>query len=483
MSFKLKAELISYINEWEKKINAFIELKLNEDEGAGIISPAGEILQDDPEKQAAKSLLDGLPFAAADNIAVKCFLYTNGSRLLEQFHSPFSATVVQKLEKAGGFVIGKTNLDEFGMGCTGSSALKQTHNPWDLNRVPGGSSGGGAAAVAAGIVPYALGIDSNGSVRQGAAFCGIPGLKSGYGSVSRNGLTAYASSLDAAGIFADNIARLRAVYAIVRGKDPMDQTSSGIPAAAQPLYPATTGIKKTIGVLMPQTAAPIAAPEAEVCRAFDLAKERLTAMGHKLVDIDIPSLKYSVPAFYTIAAAEAASNLTRFDGIRFGSRSAEAENPDELIDKSREAGFGDEVKLQILLGSFVLRSGYQEQYFNRARKIRETIKAAFVELLGDSEYTKPGKIDAILMPVYPRRAFGIGELSSFDQKAADVYTCCANLAGLPALSFPVSAENGLPAGVQLLGRAFAEGVLLDIAEDFEKQFPFPHPAAYRAFWS
>jgi aspartyl-tRNA(Asn)/glutamyl-tRNA(Gln) amidotransferase subunit A len=416
---------------------------------------------------------------------------------------------VEKLEAAGGVVIGKTNLDEFGMGSsTDNSALKKTNNPWDLERVPGGSSGGSAAAVAAGIVPYALGTDTGGSVRQPAAFCGVVGLKPTYGAVSRYGLVAYASSLESAGILADTTARCRAVFALIRGRDPMDQTTREAPPAAPPLYRPSARAEeaaapKRIGVLSAAAVARALAADAgggddalgiaaqasvledEVRRGFERAKERLIALGHTLADVEIPALKYGVPAYYTIATAEASANLARFDSVRYGARPDWAENPDDLIDRAREAGFGAEVKLRILLGTFVLRSGFQDRYYLRAQQIRAGIRSCFESLLGGAEYTEEAKLDAILMPVFPSRAFGRGpsSLSAFAQKAADLYTCCANLAGLPALSFPVSVEGGLPVGVQLLGRAYAEGVLLDIVESYERRHPFPHPAGYKNFWS
>jgi aspartyl-tRNA(Asn)/glutamyl-tRNA(Gln) amidotransferase subunit A len=416
-------------------------------------------------------------------------------------------------------VIGKTNLDEFGMGSsTDNSGIKKTNNPWDPSRVSGGSSGGSAAAVAAGLVPYALGSDTGGSVRQPAAFCGVVGLKPTYGAVSRYGLVAYASSLDCVGVLADTTARARAVFACIRGSDPMDNTSWDAPAGAPPLYAEENepqrnaevrGIEgSVIGVLSPEAvaravaqaagaggeageaealkiAAQAAQLEPEVRRGFDLAKERFAALGCKLVEVEAPALKYGVPAYYTIATAEASANLARYDGVRYGKRPDWAENPDDLIDKTREAGFGDEVKLRILLGTFVLRSGFQDRYYLRAQRIRAGIRAGFEALLGDAAYSaeKP-QCDAILLPVFPTRAFGRGpsSLSAFAQKAADLYTCCANLAGLPAVSFPASVEGGLPVGVQLLGRAFSEGRLLDLVEAYESAHPFPHPPGFKEFW-
>ena len=508
---QLPENFIQYAKEWEEKIGAFIELNL-ETSPKNISRESAEAHGENRENyQEAAALVTGLPFAVKDNIAVKDFSLTCGSKLLEQFRSPYSATIIKKLEGAGGVVIGKTNLDEFGMGSTtDNSALKKTNNPWDTLLVAGGSSGGSAAAVAAGIVPYALGTDTGGSVRQPAAFCGVAGLKPTYGAVSRYGLVAYASSLESAGILADTIARCRAVFAIARGRDPLDETSHEAPQTAPSLYKTPAAGGKKIGVLSPaaiaraltavaketeggaetggtalETAAQVSVLEDEVQQGFELAKERLAGLGHTLVDIEIPGLKYAVPAYYTIATAEASANLARFDGVRYGARPDSAENPDELVDKTRQAGFGPEVKLRILLGTFVLRSGFQDQYYLRAQRIRAGIKRNFESLLGDSEYTQQAELDAILMPVFTSRAFGRGpsSLSAFAQKAADIYTCAANLTGFPALSFPVSAKSGLPVSVQLMGRAYAEGTLLDIAEGYERQFPFPHPAGYKAFWS
>jgi aspartyl-tRNA(Asn)/glutamyl-tRNA(Gln) amidotransferase subunit A len=329
---------------------------------------------------------------------------------------------------------------------------------------------------------------------------------------------AYASSLESIGVLADTTARCRAVFAAIRGADPMDQTSRDAPAAAPALYSAAGGpapgkeAKRTIGVLSPEAvaraianaaagesggsgvdaeaaaeaakaAAEAAALEPEVAKGFELAKNRLRELGHTLVDVELPSLKYGVPAYYTIATAEASANLARFDSIRYGRRPDWAENPDDLIDKAREAGFGAEVKLRILLGTFVLRSGFQDRYYLRAQRIRAGIRCNFESYIGASDYsdsrepTGSTPCDAILLPVFPTRAFGRGpsSISPFAQKAADLYTCCANLAGLPSLAFPVSVEGGLPVGVQLLGRAFAEGTLLNIVENYEARYPFPAP--------
>jgi aspartyl-tRNA(Asn)/glutamyl-tRNA(Gln) amidotransferase subunit A len=474
-------EFTAYFKKWAEKTGAFIEAR---PEGFSVGNGGG---------------LESVPFAVKDNLAVAGMSISCGSKLLAGMRSPYTATSVEKLQHAGAVVIGKTNMDEFGMGSsTDASAIQKTNNPWNVDCVAGGSSGGSAAAVAAGLVPFALGSDTGGSVRQPAAFCGVAGLKPTNGAVSRFGLVAYASSLDTVGVLAKNIGLCRSVFTTIRGADPKDQTSSdGPPGMAAPAGP------YVIGVLEPETAAQAvaegfsgdAAPEAAVKAAeldvetragFEKAKRGFAEIGCKLIDIAIPALKYAAPAYYTIAAAEASANLARFDGIRYGRRPDWAENPEELVEKARKSGFGDEVKLRILLGTFVLRSGFQDRYYLRAQRIRAGIRQNFEKYLGTAGAPAQGPqaCDAILMPVFPTRAFGRGGagLSPFAQKAADLYTCCANLAGLPAISFPASQEGGFPIGVQLLGRAFNEEQIFALAAAYESVHPFPHPDGFHDFW-
>jgi aspartyl-tRNA(Asn)/glutamyl-tRNA(Gln) amidotransferase subunit A len=484
-----------YFRAWEAKTGSFLEFS---DLWSGDQRPIDH--RSAPVSGAAAGpaqALYGMPFAVKDNIAVEGFGLTCGSKLLEKFRSPYTATAAERLIAAGAVPVGKTNMDEFGMGSsTDNSAFKATNNPWDPTRVAGGSSGGSAAAVAAGLVPFALGSDTGGSVRQPASFCGVIGLKPTYGAVSRFGLVAYASSLETIGVVADTAERARSVFSVMRGSDRMDQTT--VPLPADNLDVPRPDKKRTIGVLTPaalvealsagaSSEETVAILEPEVEAGFRAARERLSALGHTLVEVGLPSLKYAVPTYYTIATAEASANLARFDGIRYGARPEYAENPDELIDRARGVGFGAEVKLRILLGTFVLRSGFQDQYYNRAQKIRTGIRRDFDRVLSGGagiSVDAPAPVDAILMPVFPTRAFGRGEagLSPFAQKAADVFTCCANLAGLPALAFPASVEGGLPVGVQVVGRAFAESVLFDIAEGYEAAHPIARPVGYRAFW-
>ncbi len=422
----------------------------------------GSFLQFDPSALLGEIVpgpLSGIPFAVKDNIAVKGFRLTCASRMLESFVSPYTSTAVARLQAAGGVVVGKTNLDEFGMGSsTENSALKKTVNPWDASRVPGGSSGGTAAAVAAGFVPFGLGTDTGGSVRQPAAFCGVYGLKPTYGAVSRYGLVAYASSLEVIGVMSRSVSTIETVFSIMKGIDPMDHTTL---EGAQPKKPSGT-----IRIAVPRECEEHGL-SAEVGKTLAETKRTLAKLGYEIVDCSIPSLEYVVPAYYTIATAEASANLARYTGIRYGTRAIGAENPDDLVTRSRNEGFGDEVKLRILLGTFVLRSGFQDQYYTKAQKVRTAIRNDMAKIYEHA--------NLVLMPVFPTPAFAFGDsgLDSFEQKKADIFTCTANLAGLPALSFPAGIEAGLPIGMQLMAEPFAEKLLFDVIARFEKEFPAP----------
>lgn len=444
-------------------------------------------LQFDPPLARADSASDGplagVPFAVKDIIAVRRFRLTCGSRLLENFVSPYTATAVRKLQEQGAVVAGKTNLDEFGMGSsTENSALAETANPWDLSRVPGGSSGGSAAAVAAGLVPFALGSDTGGSVRQPAAFCGVYGLKPTYGAVSRYGLVAYASSLDVIGVIAKTVAWTREVFTVMKGLDPKDHSSQEYRRAD-----GASG-KLRVGVLSlgrkasgkgsrdsGRAAADVSLHE-DVQSCLDKTLKALPELGFTVKPIELPTLEYVVSAYYVIACAEASANLARFDGIRYGKRAAEADNPEELVRLSRSRSLGDEVKLRILLGTFVLRSGFQEQYYLRAQRIRTALRRDFEQVFGE--------VDLILMPAYPCPPFKKGSegLDPFAQKLSDIFTCSANLAGLPAMSFPASVEHGLPIGMQFLAPAFGEELLFKACERFESRFPSPDSPLYCVEW-
>ncbi|MFP4566754.1 MAG: Asp-tRNA(Asn)/Glu-tRNA(Gln) amidotransferase subunit GatA [Spirochaetaceae bacterium] len=409
--------------------------------------------------------LSGIPFGVKDNIAVEGMNLTCGSHMLETVRSPYSATAVTRLEEAGATVVGKTNLDEFGMGSsTANSALGTTVNPWDASRVPGGSSGGSAAAVAAGLVPFALGSDTGGSIRQPAAFCGVYGFKPTYGTVSRYGLVAYASSLEVIGVAAESTALCRDVFHAMRGEDARDHSSVAYREDAA----AAAGGR--IGVLS-------APPEVDpaVARAFDGARARYAELGYEIVEIELPTLEYVVPVYYTIATAEASANLARFNGVRYGHRTDYAENPRELVRRSREEGFGAEVKLRILVGTYVLRSGFQDEYYLRAQKIRTAIRRDLARVFDE--------VDLIMTPVFPTQAFprGEGAMDPFQQKLADQFTATANLAGIPAISVPTGVEDGLPAAVQLMAPAFGEERLFRAAGDFEAVSPMPRAEGFPPF--
>lgn len=435
-------------------------------------SPLGSFLNADPEKgikmAPREGNLAGIPFGIKDNIAVKGFPLTCGSKILAGLVSPYNATAVQNLVDHGAVAAGKTNLDEFGMGSsTDNSALQVTNNPWDTERVAGGSSGGSAVAVAAGIVPFALGTDTGGSVRQPASFCGVYGLKPTYGVVSRYGLTAYASSLDVVGVLTRTAAQSRFIFDIIKGQDSKDNTSVFHPGSAN------SGEVKTVGVLK----IPTGALNPEVERSYRTSIQRLVTSGYDVKEIEIDTLDFVVPAYYTIATAEASANLARYTGIRYGYRAEDAGSPGELMEKTRDRGFGDEVKLRILLGTYVLRSGFQDQYYHRAQKIRTAIKDEFVKLFIN--------VDLVMMPVFPTPAFkhGESELNPFQQKVADKYTCTANLTGFPAIAVPSTVENGLPVGVQFIAPAFEEERLFRAAEALETIFPSPEAPVYSLPWS
>jgi aspartyl-tRNA(Asn)/glutamyl-tRNA(Gln) amidotransferase subunit A len=447
-----RARYESFVRGWEKKIGSLLEFKL----------PASDAPARAKGNAASgpRSPIDGLPFAVKNNIAIKDWKITCGSKMLSGLVSPYTATAVARLEAAGAEVVATTNLDEFGMGSsTENSALQRTNNPWDAERVPGGSSGGSAAAVASGIVPFALGSDTGGSVRQPAAFCGAYGLKPTYGSVSRYGLVAYASSLEVIGVVSRDADLAEAAFCAMRGSDPMDQTSLEHPDDAPGFSPGIIPPPKRVAVIGGDGLEP------EVADALLSAAEALRAAGAIVEAIDLPVLDYAVPAYYTIAAAEASANLARYNGIRYGLRPYYAENPDELVLRSRTDGFGPEVKLRVMLGTYVLRSGFQEQYYVRAQKIRTAIKRDL-----DAVFAKA---DIILCPVFPTRAFKRGDSSmdSFAQKRADIFTVTANLAGIPALSFPAGVRGGLPAGLQFMAPAFGERKLFAAARLMAEAIP------------
>ncbi len=466
---------IAFVAERQKEVGCYLEL--------------------DPERGAAQagsadSPLAGVPFAVKDNIAVRDFHLTCGSRMLRGFVSPYTATAVAKLQEAGAVVVGKTNLDEFGMGSsTENSALMETRNPWDLTRVPGGSSGGSAAAVAAGMAAFGLGSDTGGSVRQPASFCGIYGLKPTWGAVSRYGLVAYASSLEVIGVMARTVDMTERVFSAMKGQDPADHSSltyqpatpraaaSSQPASSRPAASSQSAASKkgklVIGVPAQCAEVPM---HPDVKKTLEATQARLRKLGHEVRTVSFPTFDHIVSSYYVIATAEASANLARFDGVRYGARVEKADNPEAMMIASRTQGLGGEVKLRILLGTYVLRSGFQDEYYLRAQKIRTAIRNDFDRAFGG--------VDLVLMPVYPVPPFkrGSDEADPFQQKLADIFTCAANLAGLPALSFPAAVESGLPIGMQFLAPAFAEGLLFSACRELEKELPCPAAPGLPAEW-
>jgi aspartyl-tRNA(Asn)/glutamyl-tRNA(Gln) amidotransferase subunit A len=419
----------------------------------------------DARRRDGKALgpYDGVPIALKDNLAVSGQPCTCASRILEGFVSPYNATVVERLLAHGLIPCGRTNMDEFAMGSsTENSAFRKTANPWDLERVPGGSSGGSAAAVAAGEAIAALGADTGGSIRQPASFCGVVGLKPTYGRVSRYGLVAYASSLDQIGPVAANVRDAAVLLGIIAGHDPMDSTSLDHPAedfAAGLEGASVEGLR--IG--MPRQYFETEGLDCEVRTAVEAAAERFRSLGAELVQVDLPHTKYAVATYYIIATAEASSNLARFDGIRYGARDMEAPDLLSTYCGTREKGFGLEVKRRIILGTYVLSSGYYEAYYNRAQKVRTLIRRDFSEAFE--------QCGAILSPVSPFPAFKTGEITDpLTMYLADVYTISANLAGICGVSVPCGfTGGGLPVGMQLLGPALGEAGILRAAHVFERE--------------
>ncbi len=410
----------------------------------------------------AQRPLLGVPIAIKDVIAVKGQPLNAGSKILGSFVSPYDATVIEKLKAAGAIVFGRANMDEFAMGSsTENSAFQVTRNPWDTSRIPGGSSGGSAAAVAADECIAALGSDTGGSIRQPAAFCGCVGLKPSYGRVSRYGLVAYASSLDQIGAFGKTVADVARVTEIISGHDPRD--SSSVPRPVPHYAESLNGDIKGLKVGLPREYM-VGGLEAEVKRAIDAAVKQLEKLGAEIVEISLPHTEFAIATYYIIATAEASANLARFDGIRYGARVA-GNDPIDLYCKTRGAGFGPEVKRRIILGTYVLSSGYYDAYYLRAQKVRTLIRQDFLKAF-DS-------VDAIVTPTTPTAAFKAGEKidDPLQMYLQDVFTISANLAGICGISIPcgfTGTPPRLPIGLQVLGKPFGEEAILRVAQAYEQ---------------
>ncbi|MCL2766564.1 MAG: Asp-tRNA(Asn)/Glu-tRNA(Gln) amidotransferase subunit GatA [Peptococcaceae bacterium] len=404
--------------------------------------------------------LAGIPIALKDNICLKGVPTTAGSRMLENFVPPYDATVIEKLAAVGAAFVGKTNMDEFAMGSsTENSAFGVTRNPWNVERVPGGTSGGSAAAVSAGEAVCALGSDTGGSIRQPAAFCGVVGLKPTYGAVSRYGAVAFASSLDQIGPIARNVTDCAVLFNAICGQDPRDSTSANYPAIdiADTLSGGVGGLK--IGVPEEYMAAGI---DPGVREAVESAMKLFESLGAAVEYTRLPHNQYAISTFYIIAPAEASSNLARFDGVRYGYRAADATDVYDMFSKSRSQAFGPEVKRRIMLGTYALSAGYYDAYYLKALKVRTLIKQDF-----DRAFEK---YDMLLSPTAPSPAFRIGEKTGdpLQMYLLDTCTLAVNLAGVPAMSLPCGFVDGLPVGLQLIGNYFDEKTLLRAAYAFER---------------
>jgi aspartyl-tRNA(Asn)/glutamyl-tRNA(Gln) amidotransferase subunit A len=409
--------------------------------------------------------LHGVPVALKDNLVVRGLTTTAGSRVLEHYVPPYTATVVERLERAGAVVVGKTVCDEFSMGSsTENCAFGPARNPWAIDRVPGGSSGGSAAAVAAGMVPLALGSDTGGSIRQPAALCGVAGLKPTYGRVSRFGLIAFASSLDQIGPFARTVGDMALALEIVSGRDPRDATSANRDVPAY--HDALTGDVHGLSVGVPRHLL-AEGVDAGVLAAFDESLRVLERLGVTVREVDLPYSRHAIPVYYLVATAEASSNLARYDGVRYGLRTPDAASVDEMYDRTRSAGFGNEVKRRIMLGTYVLSAGYYEAYYRKAQQVRTLIRQDF-----DRAFET---VDAVALPTSPTPAYPLGERVNdpLQTYLGDVFTVSAPLAGLPAISVPCGfTAESLPVGLQLTGRAWDEATLLRLADAYERVTPW-----------
>lgn len=454
---------LTAIREKESAVNGFVTV-LDE---AAVMARAAEVQRKIDSGELTGSLA-GVPVAIKDNMCMEGVLTTCSSRILYNFIPSYTATAVENLEKAGAVIIGKTNMDEFAMGSTTeTSAFGETKNPWNLEHVPGGSSGGSCAAVAAEEVPFALGSDTGGSIRQPSAFCGVTGIKPTYGTVSRYGLVAYGSSLDQIGPIAKDVTDCATILEIISSHDVKDSTSVARDDLnfTEALVDDVKGLR--IGIPRDYFGEGL---DEEVRGAVLAAAKTLEEKGAVVEEFDLGLVKYAIPAYYVIACAEASSNLSRFDGVKYGYRTAEYDGLHNMYKKSRSEGFGPEVKRRIMLGSFVLSSGYYDAYYLKALRVKALIKRAFDEAFA--------KYDVILGPAAPTTAPKLGESLSdpIRMYLGDIYTISVNLAGLPGISLPCGTDSkGLPIGMQLLGDCFKEKTIIRAAYSFEQTRNYQRP--------
>jgi aspartyl-tRNA(Asn)/glutamyl-tRNA(Gln) amidotransferase subunit A len=452
-SEELTGTCLDRISQYDGELNCFVTVVEQQ-------ALAAARAADARIKAGSAGPLTGIPFAHKDIFCTRDVKTSCGSKMLDNFIAPYDATVTQKLLEAGAVMVGKTNMDEFAMGSSNETSFYgPVKNPWDVATVPGGSSGGSAAAVAARLVPASTGTDTGGSIRQPAALCGITGIKPTYGRVSRYGMIAFASSLDQGGSFTRSAEDAAVMLGVMAGFDERDSTSVDRPvddylaALGAPLQGLKIGLpKEYFGEGL----------DAGVAVAIEAALDEYRKLGASIVDISLPNTHLSVPAYYVVAPAECSSNLSRFDGVRFGYRASEPKDLEDLYTRSRGEGFGDEVKRRILVGAYALSAGYYDAYYLQAQKVRRLIRDDFMRAFE--------QVDVIMGPTAPSVAFKLGEKADdpVSMYLSDIYTIAVNLAGLPAMSIPAGFSDGLPVGLHVVGNYFEEGRLLNIGHQFQQ---------------
>ena len=465
-SVELTKYFLDRIAVHDRALNSFITV-------TGEMALADAARADERRRAGEDNPLLGIPIAHKDIFCTRGVRTSCGSRMLDSFIAPYDATVVERLRARGAVMLGKTNMDEFAMGSSNQTSwYGPTRNPWDTNRVPGGSSGGSAAAVAGGLVPLATGTETGGSIRQPAAFTGLTGLKPTYGRVSRFGMVAFASSLDQAGLLARKAEDIALALGSMAGHDPSDSTSADRPVDdyAQALQSDMSGMR--IGVVTEQFGDGL---DPDVGRLVEDAIIALERLGATLEEVSLPNIGLSIPVYYVVAPAEASSNLSRYDGVRFGHRATDPLDMEDLYKRSRSGGFGAEVKRRIMIGTYVLSAGYYDAYYLKAQQLRRLISADFARAFK--------QVDLIVGPTSPFTAFPIGEKMN-DPVAmylCDIYTSGINLAGLPALSLPAGFSQGLPVGLHLMADHFREDLLLNVAHQYQHatDWHLRYPAQFR----
>ena len=451
----LAESFYSVIEKKNHSIGAYLTLSKDR-----ALAKAGQI-DDMVAKGKPLPSLAGVPVGIKDVMVTRGTRSTAGSKMLENYIPPYDCTAVVRLEEAGAVVLGKMNCDEFAMGSSNeNSAYRPVHNPHDLSRVPGGSSGGSAAAVAAGMAVATLGSDTGGSIRQPASFCGVVGLMPTYGRVSRYGLIAFASSLDHIGPLTNTVKDAAIILRTIAGRDPMDSTSADLPV---PDYVAELDLpvqRLRLGIPKEYFAEGL---DPEVRAAVEAAIQKLAGMGCEVVPVSLPHTEYAIPTYYLVATAEASANLARFDGVRYGHRAANVRSLSDMYRRSRDEGFGAEVKRRIMLGTYALSAGYYDAYYLKAQRVRTLLTRDFEEAFK--------KVDAIITPTSPTAAFQLGEKADdpLSMYLADIYTVTADLVGIPGISIPCGkTKEGLPIGMQILGRHFDESTILRLAHSYEQ---------------